>query len=104
MTHDIKTRDDIIADLTGVIDRLQAEIERLKRELEASQKDTNVLDNLFVVLDAEIERLKAHTWEQERAAIVAWLRSGTRLSPDRYALIYAASIEAGEHWPTEEEP
>jgi hypothetical protein len=51
-------------------------------------------------LEAEVERLKAHTWEQERAAVVAWLR---RLPtwPFRSPLYYATCIERGEHWSTE---
>jgi len=47
-------------------------------------------------LEAEVERLKAHTWKQERAAIVAWLRNDKR-----GMRTWAGCIERGEHWPTE---
>jgi hypothetical protein len=54
-------------------------------------------------LKAEVERLKAHTWEQERAAVVAWLR----LEPsyrNRPWTVITADIERGEHWPKEGTP
>ena len=57
---------------------------------------------------AEVERLKAHTWEQERAAIAAWLTNHPDLNYSTgRSLILACvvgPIERGEHWPTEEEP
>jgi len=59
------------------------------------------------VLEAEVERLKTHTWEQERAAIVAWLTK--RYENTSYLEVvrivtkqFAEMIERGEHWPTEE--
>jgi hypothetical protein len=47
-------------------------------------------------LEAEVERLKAHTWEQERAAVVAMLSRMQDETPPHYL---AHWIEAGEHWP-----
>jgi hypothetical protein len=69
---------------------LEVEVERLKGQLNLQECDT-------IFWRERAEKAAA----RERAAIVAWLRSGTRLSPTRYALIYATSIEAGQHWPTE---
>lgn len=43
-------------------------------------------------LEAEVERLKAHTWEQERAAVVKWLRGAGWMANPK-------DIETGEHWP-----
>jgi hypothetical protein len=48
-------------------------------------------------LEAEVERLKAHTWEQERAAVVAWLRLEPSYQNRPWAVI-TADIERGEHW------
>jgi hypothetical protein len=49
-----------------------------------------------VALKADVERLQEHTWEQERAAVVAWLRNDKR-----GMRTWAGCIERGEHWPTE---
>lgn len=55
-----------------------------------------LLAQMTDALQAEVERLKAHTWEQERAAVVTWLRSDYR-----WAIGLGALIERGDHWPTE---
>jgi uncharacterized coiled-coil protein SlyX len=47
-------------------------------------------------LEAEVERLKEHTWEQERAAVVAMLSRMPGETPPHYL---AHWIEAGKHWP-----
>lgn len=101
MTHDIETRNAIIraARLDAAeseVERLEAEVERLKAVLEISRTETDALDTVIVDLVADVERLKAHTWQQERAAIVAWLRD-TIYDPARDRL--AERVEAGEHWP-----
>jgi hypothetical protein len=59
-------------------------------------------------LKAEVERLKAHTWQQERAAIVAWLNHvanhvgvDLHMTPDEFVdeiSNFANLFEAGEHW------
>ena len=67
MTHDIDTRDQIIAELSARL----------------------------TTAEAEAERLKAHTWQQERAAVARWLwSSGNGL--------VAIPIERGDHWPQEQ--
>ena len=76
MTHDIETRDDIIAGLSGVIDVLHTEIRWLKARRTAAE---------------------------ERVAIVAWLRRMPAYQI--YAPGYFADcIERNRHWPTEEKP
>jgi hypothetical protein len=70
-------------------ERLRMASERLQAEVEQ--------------LQAEVELLKSHTWEQERAAIVAWLNSNKR-GKHGLAVLYANRIERGDHWPTEVEP
>jgi hypothetical protein len=56
-------------------------------------------------LEAEVERLKAQpTAAQERAAIVAWMRSGVEprdVFGDIDLAAAAGDIEEGDHWPTE---
>lgn len=48
----------------------------------------------------EVVSLKyAHTWEQERAAIVAMLLNPN--APLRSSMHYAEKIQRGEHWPAE---
>jgi hypothetical protein len=47
VTHDIDTRDRIIADLSSRLD----------------------------AAEAEVAQLKAHTWQRERAAVARWLWS-----------------------------
>lgn len=56
--------------------------------------------------EEEVARLKEHTWEQERAAVVAWLRleSSYRNIPYRPWDAISAGIERGEHWPEKEMP
>ena len=44
---------------------------------------------------------QAHTWEQERAAVVAWLRDD---DPESESVLVSYGIEAGEHWPPKEKP
>jgi hypothetical protein len=41
--------------------------------------------------EAEVARLNAHTWQQERAAVVKWLRGAGWMANPR-------DIETGEHW------
>jgi hypothetical protein len=54
-------------------------------------------------LEAEVAQLKAHTWEQERAAVVAWLRLESSYQ-NRPWVVITADIERGEHWPEKETP
>lgn len=78
MTNDIDTRDDKVV-LSRVLDRA------LVVKLDAAATETEKLQ-------AEVERLKAHTWQQERAAVSRWLWSSGNGG-------VAMPIERGEHWP-----
>lgn len=78
--HDIESRDQVIEDLSKRIDELEA----------------------------EVERLKAHTWQQERAAVVEWLRATVDIYeavehgeewPEDVTRSLCNDIERGEHWP-----
>lgn len=84
--------------------KLQAEVERLRAVVgHCSEYEKK--------LEATVVDMSAHTWEQERAVIVAWMKleSAGRfvdvsLSYEskviRSALVMLAeSIECGEHWP-----
>lgn len=54
-------------------------------------------------LEDEVERLTAHTWQAERAAVVAWMTARfsacNRLGRAELACDMPGMIEAGEHWP-----
>ena len=59
-----------------------------------------------VNLKVENERLRSHTWEQERAAVLEWLthfldRVGVdeRITPWEFVETLSQGIERGEHWP-----
>lgn len=78
MTNDIGTRDCKVV-LGRVLDRaLAAKLDVAAVEIEK--------------LQAEVERLKAHTWQQERTAVVKWLRGAGWMANPK-------DIERGEHWP-----
>jgi len=66
MTHDIDTRDSLIADLSAKLEAAEAEVERLKGQLDLQECDT-------IFWKERAGKAAA----QERAAIVAWLRSKT---------------------------
>jgi len=104
--------DEVIAD--EKIEKLEAEVARVKSNYEYLSRDWNkacelvkehcpcpIGTNHITVgipllaerarrAEAEVERLKARTWEQERAAVVRWLRA----IMDSYG-----TIEHGEEWP-----
>jgi uncharacterized small protein (DUF1192 family) len=100
---------------------LAAEVERLKAEVELLNETTKRIPELtwrasqhigvcgvlkeprgadivgrVESIAMEWHELRAHTWQQERAAVVKWLWTGR----DGY---YAEAIDRGEHWPTGEE-
>jgi hypothetical protein len=58
-------------------------------------------DHVKTEAKAEVEQLNAHTWEQERAAVVKWLGSAKDSHPVIIKLLsYVLDcIEKGEHWP-----
>ena len=123
MTHDIDTRDAIIEDLSARLEAAEAEVERLKAQIEHMWKESSddaakelprlrwQADQYVQICAAMgeaqgsdgvaikvIDRLHEPTAAQERAAIVAWLRSDYRWQTG-----FGARIEAGKHWPTEGE-
>jgi regulator of replication initiation timing len=84
------------------IEKLEWRIMELSKESEHLSKiaahylgESNVLRVKVAALEAEAERINAHTWEQERAAVVAWLRSAIAAGNGRVSYC----IESGEHWP-----
>jgi uncharacterized small protein (DUF1192 family) len=69
-----------------------------------SRGESGELRPRIAELEAEVERLKAHTWEQERAAVVTFLEK--RYENTSYLEVvrivtkqFAEMIERGEHWP-----
>lgn len=73
-----------------------AEVERLKEEVELLNQKLEVID-LWSSIPTE-----AHTWQQERAAAVAWLRAplvGQSVFNAIDLCAAANRIELGEHWP-----
>jgi hypothetical protein len=84
---------------------LAAEVERLKaviaqeidRYSSLARYDGEIKSN-NLDLRAKVEQLKAHTWQQERAAVVAWLRLEPSYQNRPWAVIMA-DIERGGHWP-----
>jgi len=129
MTHDIATRDDIIAELSDQIIKandvrlaqekeigrlrtlaleFEAEVERMRNHADHIEEESGWRD--CMALQAEVERLRAHTWEQERAAIVAWLDEmitgykeveHSDCWPDDLLVEIKEDIVSGEHWPPE---
>lgn len=64
-------------------------------------EDDDIVEVRVKKIETEMERLKAHTWKEERAAVVDYLRrSGdlgkVGLSKHCYDLCHA--VEAGKHW------
>lgn len=79
-------------------DAARAEIERLKSVL----RMTSAVQDIAA---ATIDALSARTWQQERAATVAWLRvpsTGQSVFNAIDLCTAANRIEAGEHWPERE--
>jgi hypothetical protein len=54
-------------------------------------------------LEAMVNDMSAHTWEQERAAVVAWMAKQVKF-PDAFPANYARRVERGEHWPEGDKP
>lgn len=76
-------------------DTARAEIEQIKSAL----RMTSAVQDIAA---ATIDALSAHTWEQERAAVVAWLRAplvGQSVFNAIDLCAAANRIELGEHWP-----
>jgi hypothetical protein len=75
----------------------------LVTKLEASEAEVARLKSEFCALQVEAAYLQEHTWEQERAAVVEWLRD-TIYGPHLHDLqrdYLAERIQSGAHWPTE---
>jgi hypothetical protein len=71
-------------------------IESLLAERDIYRELVNNTSIHLAELKAEVERLKAHTWQQERAAVVAWLRLEPSYQNRPWAVI-TADIERGKH-------
>jgi FtsZ-binding cell division protein ZapB len=75
---------------------VEAEVERLKAEAEGWEE-------VLADLARQIKINDAHTWQQERAAVVEWiyqkLSACNKLGRDMVACSLPDRIEAGEHWP-----
>lgn len=75
---------------------------RARHEVEHRDGWTCNWAELLVQLDSELRGLLAeeqhpqHTWQQERAAVVAWLRDD---EPESESVLVSHGIERGEHWP-----
>jgi hypothetical protein len=83
---------------------LNAEMERLKAELREAVRCGAWLQGELTEAKGQLVVLKYHhTWKQERAAIVAWLRThGPKYNfSDQRELVEELSkrVEEGEHWP-----
>jgi hypothetical protein len=70
--------------------------ERIVADLE---KEVKLLKSKLEVIDLWSSiPTEDHTWQQERAAVVAWLRLEPSYQNRPWAVI-SADIERGEHWP-----
>jgi hypothetical protein len=107
--------------LRGKVVELEAEVERLKATC-ATERQTaisiciEVVDQYRRRFDRRSEfcafdilssaegmlekllrgQLPTHTWQQERAAVVAWLHDD---DPESESVLVSHGIESGEHWP-----
>lgn len=95
----------LCGDLAVINESSKLTIEALLAERDIYRELVNNTSIHLSELKAEVERLKAHTWEQERAAIVEWLREKSKTYHRKawceLVDILAQYIEQGEHWPTE---
>jgi hypothetical protein len=80
-----------------MLEDANAKVERLKAQIDYLWSDAESADPAFVAIKHEVERLKAHSWQQERAAVVAFLDK--QKNPLRSSVYFAGKIERGEHWP-----
>jgi hypothetical protein len=83
------------------LESAKAEVERLKAELREAVKRGDFIQGELTSAKGEVVSLKyGHTWQQERAAVVAWLRHPDRWNDGftRSASYYATHIERDAHW------